>query len=143
MFQHESFFLFPRFFEGSPGELQERNAGVQTIFRCIAANCFTATIYQAGKKASECAIRLGGIGVRGITYSSDANPTGNSYNTSISAEANDQGPYFKPMIFRFGEDEKRMSKKAPAERLRVKCGGAILSARPVALGGLLGFLREH
>lgn len=115
MFLHESFDLLARFFEGSLGELQERNAGVQTIFRRIDANCFTATIYQAGKKASECAIRLGGIGVRGITYSSDANPTGNSYNASISVEADDQGLYFNPMIFGFGEGEKRMSKEAAAE----------------------------
>lgn len=115
MFLHGGFDLFARFFEGSLGELQERNPGVQTTFRRIDANCFTATIYQAGKKASECAIRLGGIGGRGITYSSDANPTGNSYNASLSVEADDQGLYFNPMIFGFGEGEKRMSREAAAE----------------------------
>jgi hypothetical protein len=114
-FLHESFELFAQFFEGSLGELQDRNPGIQTTFRRIDANCFTAAIYQAGKKACECAIRLGGFGGRGITYSSDANPSGNSYNGSVSVESDDQGLYFSPMVFGFGETEKRMTKEAAAE----------------------------
>lgn len=114
-FLHESFDLLAQFFEASLGELKERNQGIQTTFRRIDANSFTATIYQDGKKASECAIRLGGIGGRGITYSSDANPHGNSFNESLSVEVDDQGMYFKPMTFGFGATEKRMSKEAGAE----------------------------
>lgn len=114
-FLHDSFELFAQFFEGSLGELKERNPDIQTNFRRIDANCFTAAIYQGGKKASECAIRIGGIGGRGITYSSDANPHGNSFNGSLSVEADDQGLYFSPMVFGFGEAEKRMTKEAGAE----------------------------
>jgi len=114
-FLHESFELFAQFFEGSLGELKARNPGIQTNFRRIDANCFTAAIYQGGKKASECAIRIGGIGGRGITYSSDANPQGNSFNGSVSVESDDQGLYFSPMAFGFGETEKRMTKEAAAE----------------------------
>jgi TIR domain len=115
-FMHESFELFAQFFEGSLGELKERNSGIQTTFRRIDANCFTASIYQGGKKASECAIRLGGFGGgRGITYSSDANSRGNSYNGSLSVEHDDQAFYFSPMAFGFGETEKRMTKEAAAE----------------------------
>lgn len=114
-FLHDGFELFAQFFEGSLGELKARNAGIQTTFRRIDANCFTATIYDGGKKVSECAIRIGGISGRGITYSSDANTHGNSWNGSVSVEADDQGLYFSPMIFGFGETEKRMTKEAAAE----------------------------
>jgi hypothetical protein len=114
-FLHDSFELFARFFEGSLGELKERNPGVQTTFRRIDANTFTATIYQGGKKASECAIRLGGMSGRGITYSSDANPRGNSFNESLTVEVDDQGMFFKPMSFGFGATENRMTREAGAE----------------------------
>lgn len=114
-FLHDSFELFAQFFEGSLGELKSRNPGIQTTFRRIDANCFTAAIYNGGKKVSECAIRIGGIGGRGITYSSDANTQGNSFNGSVSVEADDQGLYLSPMVFGFGEVEKRMTKEAAAE----------------------------
>lgn len=114
-FLHESFELFAQFFEGSLGELKARNPGIQTNFRRIDANCFTAAIYQGGKKATECAIRIGGIGGGGITYSNDANPQGNSFNGSVSVESDDQGLYFSPMMFGYGETEKRMTKEAAAE----------------------------
>lgn len=114
-FLHDSFELFAQFFEGSLGELKSRNPGIQTTFRRIDANCFTAAIYNGGKKVSECAIRIGGIGGRGITYSSDANTQGNSFNGSVSVEADDQSLYLSPMVFGFGEVEKRMTKEAAAE----------------------------
>jgi hypothetical protein len=114
-FLHDSFELFAQFFEGSLGELKGRNQGIQTNFRRIDANCFTAAIYNGGKKVSECAIRIGGIGGRGITYSSDANTQGNSFNGSVSVEADDQGLYLSPMIFGFGDGEKRMTKESAAE----------------------------
>lgn len=66
-FLHESFELFAQYFEGSLAELEARNSGVQTHFRRIDANCFTAAIYQSGNKASECAVRMGGIMTRSIT----------------------------------------------------------------------------
>lgn len=114
-FLHDGFELFAQFFEGSLGELKARNPGIQTTLRRIDANCFTATIYNGGKKVSECAIRIGGIGGPGITYSSDANPNGNSFNGSVSVESDDQGLYISPMVFGFGEAEKRMTKEAAAE----------------------------
>lgn len=100
---------------GSLGELQERHDGIQTAFRRIDGNCFTAAIYQAGRKAGECAIRLGGIGGRSITYSSDANPNGSSFNASVSVEADDQGLFLVPLLFGFGEVEKRLTTEAAAE----------------------------
>jgi hypothetical protein len=114
-FLHESFELFARFFEGSLGELSQRNAAVQATFRRIDADTFTATIYQAGKKASECAIRLGGFGGPGITYSNDASGRGNSFNDSLTVEVDDQGMFFKPMAFAYGGANPRMSPEAAAE----------------------------
>jgi hypothetical protein len=114
-FLHDSFDLFARFFEGSLAELKQRNPGVQAAFRRIDANTFTATIYEAGKKASESAIRLGGFGGGGITYSSNASGQGNSFNDSLSVEVDDQGMYLKPLGFAYGVSDSRMSPEAAAE----------------------------
>lgn len=115
IFLHETFELFARFFEGSLGELKDRNPDVQTTFRRIDADNFTATIYQGGKKASECAIGLGGFGGRGITYSNDASARGNAFNESLSVEADDQGMYLKAMVFGLTSRQERLSKEAGAE----------------------------
>ena len=115
---HDSFDLFARFFEGSLAELKQRNPGVQAAFSRIDANTFTATIYEAGKKASESAIRLGGFGGRGITYSSDVSAQGNSFNDSLSVEVDDHGMYLKPLAFAFGVSDPRMSPEAAAEHFR-------------------------
>jgi len=114
-FLHETFDLFAQFFEGSLAELKDRNPDIQTTFRRIDANNFTATIYQGGKKASECAVGLGGFGARGITYSSDASARGNSFNESLSVEADDQGMYLKAMVFGLPSRQERLSKEAGAE----------------------------
>lgn len=63
-----------RFFQGSLKELADRNPGIETKYQQIDATKFTATIYQHGKKASECAINMDGHGFRkdGVTFSYDA-----------------------------------------------------------------------
>ena len=87
-----------RFFEGSLAELERRNTGLQTNFRRIDADSFTATIYLGGKNVAECRIARGGFIDGGITYSSNARRQGNGINESLSVEADGQGMHLKAMM---------------------------------------------
>jgi hypothetical protein len=87
-----------KFFEASLHELEQRNSGLQTTFRRIDANTFTAVVYQHGKSVSACRISLGGFMGKGITYSSDAGARSNGINDMLSVESDDQGLYLKTMM---------------------------------------------
>jgi len=94
----EAFEFMARFFEGSLQELQRRNTGLQTTFRRIDTDGFTATIYRDGKNVAECTIMRGGFIGKGITYSSNARRQGNGINESLSVEADGQGMHLKAMM---------------------------------------------
>jgi hypothetical protein len=94
----ESFEYMARFFEGSLHELEQRNAGLQTAFRRIDADSFTAVVYRDGKTVAECRISRGGWIDGGITYSSSARRQGNGINESLSIEADGQSMFLKPMM---------------------------------------------
>jgi len=66
--------------------LKARNPEIDTNFRRIDANNFSATIYVTGTEASHCRIWLGDKGSfsSGIMYSTSGN--GNSFNESLSVE---------------------------------------------------------
>lgn len=114
----DSFEFFAEFFQGSLAELQERNAGIEADFRRVDANAFTCAIYREGKNVGECAIRLGGFLGKGISYSADANPRGNSFNESLSVGADEQSLFFTTMGMSFGSRaDDRLSKEAAAEHL--------------------------
>lgn len=97
-FLEEAFDFVAKFFEGSLAELQRRNAAVQTNFRRVDANTFTAAVYRNGKSVSECRVTLGGFIGRGITYSNDAGRHGNGYNECLTAEAGEQALHLKPIM---------------------------------------------
>lgn len=114
----EAFEYLARFFEGSLQELQLRNDSLQTTFRRIDAHCFTAVIYQDGKTVSECRIACGGWIDNGITYSSNARKQSNSFNESLTVEADDQTMFLKVLMGmpRFGgRDEAKLSFEGAAE----------------------------
>jgi TIR domain len=99
-----------KFFEGSLYELQERNKEVETNFRRIDANRFTATIYARGKEASKCSIWLGDRSsfLSGILYSTGS-WSNNSYNESLNIEDDGYNMYLKAMgmqIHRQDREEK-------------------------------------
>ena len=101
-FLHEAFEYMATFFEGSLQELQARHGDIESRFRRIDANTFTAMIYRAGERKAECAVHLGG-GFRrgGITYSNNASSRGNSFNEELSAENDDQTLFLKPLGMSF------------------------------------------
>lgn len=111
-YRTESFEYMAQYFENSLDDLKIGNAGIETQFRRIDANCFTATIYQHGDRKCECAINLGGGGFssNAITYSADASSRGNSFNEQVSVEHDDQAMFLKPMgMASYGNAPKQLS----------------------------------
>ena len=86
-----------RFFQGSLDELQKRNPGIETRFRRIDGNTFTAAVYRDGQKEAACTIRLGGGFGNGITYSNSDNMASKSFNASLSVEKDDQKLFLRPL----------------------------------------------
>lgn len=116
-FLDEAFGFIARFFEGSLAELQERNPGIETAFKRIDANRFTAVIYQGGRSTSRCSIMLGNVMGRGIFYSSTDRAESNSFNESLSAANDDQGLFLLPLgIANYGRREaKKLTFEGAAE----------------------------
>jgi hypothetical protein len=96
-FLDDAFEFVARFFEGSLGELNARNAGIDVSFRRIDANRFTSAIYQEGDAVSRCTIVRGGMFGRCITYSTKDDGESNSINDRMSVENDDQGLHLRPM----------------------------------------------
>jgi len=115
-FLHETFDYFAEFFEGSLQELQTRHKDIEGRFRRVDSNCFTATVYQGGKKIAECAIRIGGpFGENSITYSSDARSR-NSASELLQIDHDDAALFWKSGLGGFsGRGEAPMKKEQAAE----------------------------
>lgn len=97
-FLDEAFGFMVKFFEGSLSELKARNPEIDTAFKRIDANRFTAVIYRNGKAVSRCKIMLGGMLGRGISYSSNDQADDNSCNDSLAVETDAQGMFLKPIM---------------------------------------------
>lgn len=93
----EVFEFINRFFQGSLNELQERNDDLETLYRKIDENSFTATIYKNGSKITSCSIRLRGMVSNGISYSDGDEVPRNTYNDSMSVECDDQKLFMQPI----------------------------------------------
>ena len=98
-FLESSFEYICRYFEASLSELQARNQNITTKFRRIDANCFTASIYDEGVRASECTIWSGGDQsfIGGIAYYGGITASRNQYNESLSVENDGYSLHLKPM----------------------------------------------
>lgn len=105
-FLTKAFEYIANYFEGSLVELKDRNPEVETNFRRIDANNFSATIYMNGSEASHCKIWLGEKGTfsSGIMYSTGSH--GNSYNESLSVEDDGHTMYLKPLGMSFHQQGK-------------------------------------
>ncbi|HEU4837176.1 MAG TPA: toll/interleukin-1 receptor domain-containing protein [Pyrinomonadaceae bacterium] len=84
-FEREAYEYIEKYFENSLAELQRRNSGIETEFRRIDANHFTAIAYMNGSEASRCFIGYEGGGglIGGITYSYGSAGT-TSFNEKLS-----------------------------------------------------------
>lgn len=91
-FLNESFIYIRNFIEGSLTELAARHTEIDTEFRELDADRFTAKIYRDGKEASSCSILRseGGMaGKWGIAYQTGTAASRNTMNGALSV--NDDG----------------------------------------------------
>lgn len=118
-FLESSFEYISRYFESSLSELQARNQNITTKFKQIDANCFTASIYDEGARASECTIWSGGDQsfIGGIAYYGGITTSRNQYNESLSIENDGYSLHLKPMgMSHYGmSDKKDLSHEGAAE----------------------------
>jgi len=121
----ESYEFIANFFEGSLQELEKRNPDIETEFRRIDANHFTARVYRKGEQKSSCKIWLGGrrsfiggIAYRGNDilhdYSDDS-----SYNEAINVQSDEYALYLRPLgMQRIGQHgEQMLTQEGAAEYL--------------------------
>lgn len=95
---NDAFDYMAKFIESSLSELSSRNPEIETAFRRLDANRFTAVIYRDGRAVSRCKIVLGGMFGRGISYSSNDAASDNSFNDSLHVRVEAQGMYLNPMM---------------------------------------------
>ncbi|MBM2715699.1 toll/interleukin-1 receptor domain-containing protein [Mesorhizobium caraganae] len=94
-FLEESFEYILSYFRNSLDELKARNDGIDTSFRTIDQNKFSAAVYRAGKELSRCTISLGSVMGKGIAYSNSDH--GNSFNEQLSVDNDNQGLFLKSL----------------------------------------------
>ncbi|MDY7232810.1 toll/interleukin-1 receptor domain-containing protein [Hyalangium rubrum] len=119
-FLHDAFEYTARFFEGSLGELQERNADIKTRYQRIDARRFVAHVYRNGEKLTECSISLASLGRRdSIAFSHGASASVNGINEMLNVEHDSQSLYLKPLgMSSFGQSrDEKLSHQGAAEYL--------------------------
>jgi hypothetical protein len=97
-FLDEAFDYIANYFEGSLTELERRNPEIETRFKRIDANQFTATIYAGGQLASSCRIWMGGRETfGGIALSLGERGYGDGIHESLSVGDDGYSLYLKPL----------------------------------------------
>ena len=118
-FRHDGFDYIGKYFEASAAELAARNADIACSVRRVDAVRFTASAYRDGKAVARCTTFMGGDRYfsSGIAYVQGETTESNSYNESLSVEADDQALYFRAVgMASFGRDrEQKLSFEGAAE----------------------------
>ena len=106
------------YFKESLAALKTANPGVETNFRRIDANHFSAKVYLAGKEKAHCRIWFGGRTslTGGILYSS-SDLGDNSYNESLSVDDDGYTLFLKPfgLAFHSGTRNDQMTPEEASE----------------------------
>ncbi|MFT3942083.1 toll/interleukin-1 receptor domain-containing protein [Rhodopseudomonas sp.] len=115
-FLHNSFEFMMEFFDSSLAELANRHQEIETAYRRIDNDRFSAVIYQNGKAVSRCKIALGSMFGRGISFSYNDQAADGSMNESLSVEMNDDRLYLKALgIASRRLDERLLTPEGAAE----------------------------
>ena len=120
-FLDDTFEFIAKFFEGSLSELEKRNPGIETRFRKIDADRFTAVVYRGGQQVSACTVFRGGLAGGGtqICYSMNENAATNGFNEAISVEHDEQSLFLKMLgmshMLRGNGRETKLSQEGAAE----------------------------
>lgn len=112
-FVEESFEYIANFFENSLAELSNRNPEVGTNFKRIDANHFSAIVYIAGKKVTQCRIWIRGsshLYGNDIAYSSNASGSDNSINESMSIVDDGYALFLQPLGMAFFASQQNVKK---------------------------------
>jgi hypothetical protein len=98
-FIDEAFNFMARYFEASLTELKNQHPQLESRFKQIDTQKFTATIYLEGKVRAECMIFMGGLGgySKGISYSHQISTSNNSLNESLSIADDGAALSLKPL----------------------------------------------
>jgi hypothetical protein len=109
-------------FQNSLAALKERYPGIETRYRRLDANRFTAVIYRNGRAEARCTVWMGGRHsfTNGIGYVENDSGETNSMNESLSVDADGQSLYLKPLGMAFvgqGPIPSRLTVGAAAEYL--------------------------
>ena len=116
-FLTETFEYIANFFDNSLQELARRNPVIETDFRRVDANHFTAAVYKNGRTASECKIWMGrGMFSKGISYSTDRSSSDNSLNDALSIEEDGYSLAFRAFNF-LGQNRSLLTQQGAAEYL--------------------------
>lgn len=117
----KAFEFMAEFFEGPLAALDERNADMETRFRRIDANRFTAAAYRHGKKLAACTIWTGGESFSsGINYIANDSGATKAINETLTVEAADHALHLKALMGGFpgrGERDRKLSAEGAAEHL--------------------------
>lgn len=117
-FLEDSFDFIANFFENSLSELQSRYQEVETSFRRVDANRFTAAIYVNGEKQNSCRIWRGDSMMGDIAYASGDSGPNNTYNEALSVVDDGFTLLLRPIGLRlFGNDRESLSPQGAAEYL--------------------------
>ncbi len=115
----DSFEYLSNYFENSLRELESRNSEIETEFRRIDANHFTAVIYSQGQIASQCKIWIGGMfSSQSVSYSVDRSSDDHSLNESVSLKSDGYSLTFRPVMgisFSQSPDQRQLSQEGVAE----------------------------
>jgi hypothetical protein len=120
-FQLDTFEYIARYFESSLLELKNRNPGIDTTFRRIDANRFSAIIYRDGEPVARAAVFLGADRsfADGIAYSSNESMGLSSYNELLTVQSDDETIYFRPTgmshLVRYEDRDKKLTMEGAAE----------------------------
>ena len=114
----DTFEYIARYFENSLQELQARNPGYEGVYRRVDANRFSAVIYKDGRDVARGTVFTGGQMGAGIYYSQGDTFAGNSYNESLSVNADDQALYLKTLgMSHYSGHDQKLSQEGAAEAL--------------------------
>lgn len=97
-FERDAYEYIEKYFENSLSELETRNSNIETEFRRVDANQFTACAYINGAEASSCAISFHARGgfMGGIAFAYGRS-IGGGMNESLSVEDDGYTLYLKPL----------------------------------------------
>jgi hypothetical protein len=120
-FEVGTFEYIARYFENSLSELASRNAGIETTFRPVDANRFSAIVYRDGEPVARATIFLGtgNSYPEGIAYSANDIGGSNSFNELLTVQSDDESLYFKSMgmshLMRHEDRDKKLTMEGAAE----------------------------